>query len=546
MHGKQSASSVILEDRELWLFCGGNHVVGVWVDNTKVMQYVWQFKVLLVHLYSHLGVLSLAYEWYRTLDVKNILTETMSHHILPQMLVSPLWDDLKNLLKDYLRFMDDHFRESADLTFLAYRHRNYSKVIEFVQFKENLQRSDQYLVAKVETSILQLKQNADCIEEEEKVLEGLDFGNHFVELSNEIGSKSLTFNEDLSLRPWWTPTSEKNYLLGPFEGIAYYPKKELAKEREEKVRKVIEKKSLLPRLIHLSVQSASTLRKDNAEMNGSTSDSKISMEFKFLLERYASLLGSTLDDAIKVVLGVSTGQKSSEAFGSDSLEWLNLAVFLNAWNLSSHELSHADGSNSGHGILHAVDTLLVNHISEKIKVIGSLELSGCRDLSTLAQLVTEPFAWHCLILQSCVRSSIPSGKKKKKGGPTDHPNARLLNALGDSAQSLYGVIEEVTKWLRNQINTPEENQVDMLLSSIMNNGEDTGPGRAFQALGSLIPSLDEADVGERIYHALKSWSSVEVARKVVIGNSAVLSRFLEICTLKMKSLQVLRQKIAQA
>lgn len=65
---------------------------------------------------------------FKSLDVKNILMETVSHHILPQMLVSPLWTDLNNLLKDYLKFMDDHLRESADLTFLAYRHRNYSKV----------------------------------------------------------------------------------------------------------------------------------------------------------------------------------------------------------------------------------------------------------------------------------------------------------------------------------------------------------------------------------------------------------------------------------
>lgn len=62
------------------------------------------------------------------LDVKNILAETVSHHMLPQMLASPLWVDLSNLLKDYLKFMDDHFRESAELTFVAYRHRSYSKV----------------------------------------------------------------------------------------------------------------------------------------------------------------------------------------------------------------------------------------------------------------------------------------------------------------------------------------------------------------------------------------------------------------------------------
>lgn len=143
-------------------------------------RFVSQYKITLLHLYSHLGALPVAYEWlvlfvvhfsvlilpslwevgsgspdvrkvmsikilyyidnrelwyncrYRTLDVKNILFETFSHQILPQMLLSPLWEDLDDLLKDYLKFMDDYLRESADLTFLAYRHRNYSKVSLFL------------------------------------------------------------------------------------------------------------------------------------------------------------------------------------------------------------------------------------------------------------------------------------------------------------------------------------------------------------------------------------------------------------------------------
>ncbi|KAG4198807.1 hypothetical protein ERO13_A05G109100v2 [Gossypium hirsutum] len=249
---------------------------------------------------------------YKSLDVKNILMETVSHHILPQMLASPLWADLSNLLKDYLKFMDDHFRESADLTFLAYRHRNYSKVIEFVQFKERLQHSNQYLVARVEAPILQLKQGADNIEEEESILESLKCGADFIELSNEIGSKSLTFNEDFQSRPWWTPTTEKNYLLGPFEGISYCPKENLTKEREENVRGFIERKSLLPRMIYLSIQSASVLYKDNSEINDSLADPKISTELKALLERYAKMLGFSLNDAIDVVVGVSRGLKSYE------------------------------------------------------------------------------------------------------------------------------------------------------------------------------------------------------------------------------------------
>lgn len=38
-----------------------------------------------------------------------------------------------------------------------------------MQFKERLQHSNQYLMARVEAPILQLKQNADNIEEEEVI-----------------------------------------------------------------------------------------------------------------------------------------------------------------------------------------------------------------------------------------------------------------------------------------------------------------------------------------------------------------------------------------
>lgn len=41
--------------------------------------------------------------------------------------------------------------------------------MEFVQFKARLQHSSQYLVARVETPLLQLKQNANNIEDEEVI-----------------------------------------------------------------------------------------------------------------------------------------------------------------------------------------------------------------------------------------------------------------------------------------------------------------------------------------------------------------------------------------
>lgn len=65
---------------------------------------------------------------YTSLDVKNILLESVLHHILPQLLASPLWSNLKDILESYLGFMQEFFLESAEMTVYTYRHKSYSKV----------------------------------------------------------------------------------------------------------------------------------------------------------------------------------------------------------------------------------------------------------------------------------------------------------------------------------------------------------------------------------------------------------------------------------
>ncbi|XP_022149780.1 N-terminal acetyltransferase B complex auxiliary subunit NAA25-like isoform X2 [Momordica charantia] len=510
-----------------------------------IRRYVWQYKILLLHLYSYLGALSTAYEWYKLLDIKNILMETVLHHILPQMLVSPLWGDLNNLLKDYLKFMDDHFRESADLTFLAYRHRNYSKVIEFVQFKERLQHSNQYLVARVEESILRLKQHAHSIEEEEAVLESLKYGIHFVELSDEIASKTPTFNEDLQSRPWWTPTSEKNHLLGPFEGISCYPRENLNQSLEAGVRRNVERRSLLPRMLYLSIQSVSISIKENFEINGSVSDPKISTELKFLLESYAKMLGSTFEDAVELVMGVSNGRNSYKDFGPSLVEWFNFAVFLNAWNLSSGELveKNADGCQSR--TWHIIDTLLEKYILEGVKSLETSIFTPYVDIWTLVQVVSEPLAWHGLVLQACVRSSLPSGKRKKKAGSVELSSSPLFLRVRDSTHSLCSILEVLLKWLSGLINQSEEGKLEAIISSIRRSENNDGPGQVFRTLETLTSSMNNTELGDRITEALKSWNTVDAARKIVTGKHVVLNEFTKFCEAKFKTFQKLKQQISQ-
>lgn len=93
-----------------------------------------------------------------------------------------------------------------------------------------------------------------------------------------------------------------------------------SKQMEANAQKTIERRSLVPRMIYLSMQSASSSVKDNIEANGSLSDPKVSLELKILLERYTKILGFPFDNAVELVSGVSSGLKSSEVSFYNHLE----------------------------------------------------------------------------------------------------------------------------------------------------------------------------------------------------------------------------------
>ncbi|KAL3849684.1 hypothetical protein ACJIZ3_011566 [Penstemon smallii] len=520
-------------------------------------RYATQYKILLVHLYSYWSCLPLAYDRYNSLDVENVFLETVSHHILPQLLSSPLWKQSKNILTECLKFTEHHVHELAGLTCIAYRDGSYSKVIEFVQFKERLQRSSQYVMAKIEEPILRLKKSSNNIDEEENILESLGHGTHILDLSNEIKDKSLIFNEeDLELRPWWTPTFDKNYLLGPFEGVSYCRREDLCnilnllllhdqiKHTEAIVLKNIEKRSLLPRMIYLSIKSASVSVKQNIEANGLASDPKISVELKTLLERYTKILEYPFHDAIQRLIGISYGGKCFEAPSLDIIDWMNFAVFLNAWNLNSHEINLSNMDNSGLGTWNFVNLLLKKYVMVTIESAGPILSSPGNNLSILVQMVTEALAWHGLIIQSCVRSVLPSGMKKKKknknGGSSEQSKCWFSSEIQNSIQSLCDTIELVAKWLREQIDKPEDEKFDAIYSSVKIEGRNNnGPGKVWKSIESSISTMKNAELGGRI----KAWRSVDVAHKIIKGQSNLLSQFLMICESKKKSLQALKERL---
>ncbi|KAH0465541.1 hypothetical protein IEQ34_005644 [Dendrobium chrysotoxum] len=423
-------------------------------------------------------------------------------------------------------FMDDYLREAADLTFLAYRHRNYSKVIEFVQFKERLEHSNQYLAARIEYWILQLKQETNTLEEAECILEKLDRGMQLLELSSDEKLNSLTFNEDLQLRPWWSPSS-------------YY--KHQACENGNIVRNVIARKSLVPRLIYLSIQSATTSLKETVEHDASEKDANSNGELRFLLEKYARSIGLSFDDAVKLIFEISKGQRSFKDFGTDMVvDCMNFAVFLNAWNLCSNHplLLHQDGVNLISW--NVVENLVTTCIAEQLISARRVLDGPGSNLPILVQLITEPFTWHALVIKSCLRSMLPLGKKKKKSGLSDHLNLRHLSLVSYSIDCLSNGIQKVHKWLEDQINGSEDSRLDILLSQVKVMQSETGPGSVLRILEECASS-SHPELGERIYGALQLWSSTDVIRKLVNSQASLLLKFQDICGAKLKMLEVMKR-----
>ena len=126
---------------------------------------------------------------------------------------------------------------------------------------------------------------------------------------------------------------------------------------------------------------------------------------------------------------------------SNLIDWLNFTVFLNAWSLSSHELVQPDGNGCRPRIWNILDSMLEKYILENVKSIEPQLCSPWSVMELLMQLVTEPLAWHGLVIQSCLRSCFPSGKKKKKSGSAYQSSMNLTKAITDSVVHVRGCFE---------------------------------------------------------------------------------------------------------
>ncbi|EEE63335.1 hypothetical protein OsJ_18146 [Oryza sativa Japonica Group] len=312
-------------------------------------------------------------------------------------------------------------------------------------------------------------------------------------------------------------------------------------EKDDSKIKYAERKALLPRLVYLSMHGcASSLRE--TQLNGSGLDTDAT-EMKPLLLKYARSIGYSIDDALSVILGMSSGKKSVKDFTPDIVSWMSFAVFINAWNLWSNESVVPRADESSPSSWQIVDSLVKICVEEQLIDANRILTSPGNNIPVLVQMITEPISWHLVVIQSCVRSMAPQGKKKKKGGPSERPNVPRLQAIQRSVQCMIDTLRSVQSWLSDQMR-PEEQALDILLSYLQGGNED-GPGQ-ISCILEENSARHNPELGERIAQSLETWSSAGVVRRIVGAEKELLVELKKICDSKLKLLASVSASLSSA
>ncbi|GLJ38445.1 hypothetical protein SUGI_0782890 [Cryptomeria japonica] len=530
----------------------------------SIRRHISQYRIMLVHMYTYWAATHSAFEWYKSMEIKNILLESMTHHIFPQLLSSPLWSESYELMKEYLKFHEDYLKEAADHTFLVYRHINYSKVLEFVKFRERMQNSYNYLLVRIEQTILQLKEKADKFKEVENILMKLNSGMEVLQWSEEKCLDSLSFNGDWKTRPWWSPAPDECYLSGPFEGEASHQKNDLEYQclREKQMRIFVKRRCLLPRLICLSIRCVGFLMDSDAgkasDMHGSCA------EFQQLLVQYSSSLGFSFDEALGILSSIQSGQKSFKELKLDLVDWITFAVFYNAWKLSAEGTGFASKEKLSFDSSLSIDRLMELSVKELIACSAAPQLytSDCSLkfipagslMPTMTHLVTESFAWHGLILQSCVRYLLPLGKKKKKSGALgshiDGSSSLIVEVIQCSIASFTSTIQSVKSWLGGYLDNSKDQELDLFLALLEGRGEtdESSSGKITARPGCVLKILESSldmvsELGPRIGQAVQTWDAATVPRKIINSHHRFALLLHDICESKLKTLKAMKLSV---
>ncbi|GMH32631.1 hypothetical protein BSKO_00465 [Bryopsis sp. KO-2023] len=387
-------------------------------------------------IYGCLGAPLLALECMDRLEVKYIQLDSLaSHLLLPILLGCRRQKESRRLLIETIQLFEDHKKDAGETVFTAYQKGTFTKIIEFLGFKETLELSHSYYVALAEEGLLRL---CECTLIRNDALAQLvkDVCSTLpIETMDDAHLERLRFNEDLDSRARWFPPTMRSCNMGVcewWEGWGAGEQKdwpETSRYRSNR-KKRLRHRWLLPHILK-GMMLLGDAEAANKAMVTVLSDSGVALEG--CVEHYANLLKESAQRSVSLLdlyesfqmltlLACSSMASSIGTGGEPDLKLLDLYV---------------DWCNR-----------LVDLICERLSEGGA---STCGVEVVAAAILNEDIPWLGFSLQFWVKELLSQKKQARGKSPS------ICKHVGKIVTDVSQPLEKLVQQLEAMSESPVDN-----------------------------------------------------------------------------------------
>ncbi|GAB6030038.1 N-alpha-acetyltransferase 25, NatB auxiliary subunit [Chamberlinius hualienensis] len=187
-------------------FCVFKRILSILEGALKQSPSSYQMKFLLIKLYSKIGAIGPIYSLYENMDIKHIQQDVLGYLIVPQLVAFGHFSQACIVYGNMLKFYTANHKDTVDHLITSYKFGSFTKIQEFVDFRERLNNSLQYACVTVERMIQDLIFEITSHQTTEQII-------MYMEIDPEKDKtvfEDLVDNRDLNIMASWEPNFRAN------------------------------------------------------------------------------------------------------------------------------------------------------------------------------------------------------------------------------------------------------------------------------------------------------------------------------------------------
>ncbi|KAL9698055.1 hypothetical protein quinque_001496 [Culex quinquefasciatus] len=191
-------------------------------------------KLLALQAFHRLGLLDAAHKMYESLDIKHIQLDSLGYLHCAQLCSGGLPGPTKHLFDQTLNFFINDHQNSVEFLKTSYNFGSFSKLIEFLDFRDRLSNSLHFTLISVEALLLEMVCFSGTLAQNLSAYRLMRIKPH----EDRIKWDELSDNRDLTIFVTWDPVVDYTKVLPPGEtngetlAVALEPKT-VEQQREE-------------------------------------------------------------------------------------------------------------------------------------------------------------------------------------------------------------------------------------------------------------------------------------------------------------------------